>query len=356
MVTAHIHTPGFTTAGGTALLTPIHRFANALARRGIQWRVFSRPTRDLVKCDVLIVDSEMYKSNEQATVLEALERFRERVPKVVWADTGVSTGMLQNWVLPYVHAYWKGQALKDRNLYLRPMYGGRYFTDYYHRYLGIDDAEGQVWPGVDDVSQLKKIRVSWNAAFVDHTVAEPAWAGPSRGNGRAHVIPAPRLLGRPDQSRPVGVSARLGRDYPEATLSYQRERIRQQLAGKVPTEPVDRMTYLDEIQDAKVVVAPFGVGEITPRDFEAFSAGALLLKPVMNIVDTWPPLYTENFTFWAHNWRVDYLDYLVNGMLEEYHKVVEVAQLGQDRYLGYVRGRRAAELFAKRFLGLLTQP
>jgi hypothetical protein len=40
---------------------------------------------------------------------------------------------------------------------------------------------------------------------------------------------------------------------------------------------------------------------------------------------------------------------------EMFHKVIEVALLGQERYIGYVRGRKAADLFAARFHELLTQ-
>ncbi|MEX2598392.1 MAG: hypothetical protein WD533_01930, partial [Dehalococcoidia bacterium] len=355
MTKVNILTPGFATAGGTAFLTPIHRFANALARLDIEWHVFADAAPGLGDCDVLLLDSESFRGMSEDQAGAQLDALKSQASRLVWVDTGVSTGMLQNWVFPHVDFYWKGQALRDRNLYLRPMYGGAYFTDYYHHYLGVEDESGKVWPGIADVAYLRKIRVFWNAAFVDHSLPEPAWAGPSKGNGKRPPVTAPRLLRKAGADRPVGISARLGRDYPQATLNFQRERIKSLLAGKFPTEPIGRAEYLEEIQDAKAVVSPFGIGEITPRDFETFMAGALLVKPVMNIVDTWPALYTENFTFWTHNWRVDHLDFLVQSIVDEYHKLVEVAQLGQDRYFEAVKGRRAAAQFAKRFKRLLTE-
>jgi hypothetical protein len=84
-------------------------------------------------------------------------------------------------------------------------------------------------------------------------------------------------------------------------------------------------------------------------------AGAVLVKPVMNIVDTWPPLYTESMTFWAHNWRMQHVDFMLASMLEQYHKVVDVARVAQERYFRHVTGRWAAERFADRFVALVSE-
>src|SRR5690606_18977257 len=102
----------------------------------------------------LIVDRGFFAGVAREAIAADLERFRERASRLVWADTSESTALMDPWVLPYVDAYWKGQALKDRLLYLRPMYGGRYYTDYYHRYMGVEDASPRFSEPVEDVLQL----------------------------------------------------------------------------------------------------------------------------------------------------------------------------------------------------------
>lgn len=61
---------------------------------------------------------------------------------------------------------------------------------------------------------------------------------------------------------------------------------------RVPTQ-----TYFKYIQTSKVLLAPFGYGEMAPRDLESAQLGSLLIKPNMNHVDTYPNIYVEDETY-----------------------------------------------------------
>lgn len=62
--------------------------------------------------------------------------------------------------------------------------------------------------------------------------------------------------------------------------------------NRVPFEVYNRY-----IQLSKVLLAPFGYGEMAPRDLESAQIGSLLIKPDMSHVDTYPNIYVENETY-----------------------------------------------------------
>lgn len=59
--------------------------------------------------------------------------------------------------------------------------------------------------------------------------------------------------------------------------------------------------YYKIMQKSKIVFAPFGYGEMAPRDIEAVMFGSILMKPDMSHIDTIPNVYTSS-TFAAIRW------------------------------------------------------
>ena len=55
--------------------------------------------------------------------------------------------------------------------------------------------------------------------------------------------------------------------------------------------------YYNLMSRAKIIIAPFGYGEIAPRDIEAASLGAVLIKPDMTHINTIPNVYKSGQTF-----------------------------------------------------------
>ena len=64
--------------------------------------------------------------------------------------------------------------------------------------------------------------------------------------------------------------------------------------------------YFKYIALCKVLVAPFGYGEMAPRDLESAQLGSILIKPDMSHVDTYPNVYIDDNTYIAC--RHDYSD------------------------------------------------
>lgn len=93
--------------------------------------------------------------------------------------------------------------------------------------------------------------------------------------------------------------------------------------------------YFKYVSLSKVLVAPFGYGEMAPRDLESAQLGSLLIKPDMSHVDTYPNIYIKDKTYISckHDYsdleeKIEYAvtnfdslrDTFVNNLKEEYTK------------------------------------
>jgi len=70
--------------------------------------------------------------------------------------------------------------------------------------------------------------------------------------------------------------------------------------------PFSRSKYLTSIYNSKIIVSPWGCGEVCYRDFEALAAGCILLKPDTGFVETWPDIFINDKTYIPCN--VDFSD------------------------------------------------
>lgn len=79
---------------------------------------------------------------------------------------------------------------------------------------------------------------------------------------------------------------------------------------KVPIEE-----YYNLMSRSKIVIAPFGYGEMAPRDIEAAQFGAVLVKPDMDHLDSVPFVYQQNKTYVSCDWDFSNLvDIIDNSM------------------------------------------
>jgi hypothetical protein len=174
-VRIEILTEGFKSPNGRAFLTPLVVNRNALAHEGLQ--VYLRHSADAVRdADVVVVDSKYWRDDWGRTeqrVWDDVKTLRSRAERLVFADTGDSAGWVQAKILPHVDAYWKGQLLRDRRTYLRPLYGHRLYTDYYHRMNAVVDERPEWSTPVTESRDLSKLQLGWSSALGKYS-----WLGP----------------------------------------------------------------------------------------------------------------------------------------------------------------------------------
>lgn len=377
MLEVNILTPGFTNLSTRSFLFPILRYEQQIQNRGIDIQIYSQKSKNLLDCSTLIVHNTFYNLFHKTTpgtdkwerlsrkVVNDLSHFKDNVDNVVWWDTRDSSGTLLVEVLDIVDEYYKNQLLANRDRYLDSMYGFRPFTDFYHReFEVIDDAgsEAPTPPGrVESTRNLRKLRVGWNKALADYSPylhltkrtferlpdglfkrfpwdwffkIPPHWADPSRPRGR-------------------DISARFSTNHDRKTVRFHRQLIAEQLCNRLNMERVNPLAYWQELRNSKVLLSPFGWGEVCWRDFEGFMCGCVLTKPQMDHLETWPPLYEDGETILSVDWEMTDLESTVDFALNNYDEVRSIAEHGQERYKQYLVGESARHEFVDRFVDIL---
>jgi hypothetical protein len=92
---------------------------------------------------------------------------------------------------------------------------------------------------------------------------------------------------------------------------------------------VSQQEYYQKISSAKILLAPFGYGEMAPRDLDAAQFGSVLIKPDMSFIDTTPNIFEDKKTYIAC--KHDYSDLeekisLVLDSFEDYLYLVDNAR------------------------------
>lgn len=358
MLTVHILTKGFVSPNGIAFLFPLHVHRRRLAEIGVRFRCFTRHTPEVTDCDALIVDSRFYShrwARDETAALEELAAFAERVTAVLYFDISDSTGWLQAQVLPFVSRYYKAQLLKEREAYGQPLYGNRIYADYYHRRFDVEDEDAVTSKLVTRSEDLAKLRVSWNSGLADYSL----W-GPTVMSLRQHLpfdglLRFPRRFAPVKRPRPVPFACRFGTNYARETVAYQRHRIHEIVGARVATGKLSRRAYLAEMRDCRVVVSPFGFGEITLKDFEALLAGALLFKPNMSHLETWPDLFHDGETIIAHSWDLSDFDATLDAVLADETGTQAIAERGQNAYRQCIASETGYQDFCLRFRAIVVE-
>jgi hypothetical protein len=101
-----------------------------------------------------------------------------------------------------------------------------------------------------------------------------------------------------------------------------------------------------------ISVSPFGYGEICYRDFEIILAGALLFKPSMEHLKTYPDIYVKNKTYVPFEW--DFMDFneKIDDLIDSPDMVKEISSAAIDRYK-YLLSDQGQNEFCLRFKTLL---
>lgn len=357
MVKVHILTKGFASPNGIAFLFPLYIHRRRLNDIGISFSCFTGISSRLTDCDVLIIDSRYYSNRwaeHASAAVEEISALVDRIRAVLYFDIADSTGWIQTRVLPLVKRYYKAQLLKDRDAYLKPHYGNRIFTDYYHREFGIEDREPEAGRPVERAADLVKLRVSWNSGLADYS----RW-GPMRMALR-HYLPIDKLLRFPRsftaarKTRSVAFACRFGTAYSRETVVFQRRRILELLKDRIISTKLPRAAYLEEMRQCRIVISPFGFGEVTLKDFETLLCGAMLLKPDMTHLETWPNLLVGGQTIASHRWDLSDVEAVLDSFLSDDRRREGIAQSGQDCYYHHIASVDGYNEFCRRFQSIVA--
>jgi len=352
----HVLTPGFTSPNGVAFLFPLITFKPLLKSEGFDIHFYRGVEDRLYQCDVIIIDSKYYSqkwATQSPQVLDEIASFKKAGLKVIYADISDSTGWVHVKMMDYVDLYMKNQLLKDRRRYLEPVYGYRLFADYYHNDFDITDKDEDLSRPLSE-KNLHKLIVGWNSGLSDYSPT-----GPYK-TILYNKVPLPFLLKFPkavahlvyinDQS----VACRFGVSYNRESVAFQRKSISQKMTDRIgPTNKLKRRAYFREMANSQLVVSPFGLGEITLKDFEAFLVGSALFKPKMDHMETWPDFFVEDETMLTFDWDLEDFEQKLDHHLAKPGHCLEVARAGQEKYLDHTFGQSAGLYFLEHFAQIL---
>ncbi len=237
--------------------------------------------------------------DESPEVVEATFRRLSAIsarPKLIFLDYYAPASSPHFGVLPFVDCYFKRQAYRDLSLYLRDFGGGNIFTDRLGGEIGID-LDGWFFGSKPRPADLSKVVVGWNLGVTRQY---------------RQLLRLGRHMPLPWERRPFALNCRLGLSPGARAKTEWYHRYRELgIRAASPlfkefrctgTDRVGLRQYIAEMILSKIAFSPFGWGEVCFRDFEAVAAGALLVKPSMDHIQTSPNLYVEGKTYVPCSW------------------------------------------------------
>jgi len=275
--------------------------------------------------------------------MDLLEKLANKYEKIVWFDDGDGAGTAHFEVLPYVVKYFKKQLFKDKKLYLKSRYGRELFTEYYHKNFNQVDEHPNERVPIKNELDLEKLAVAWNIGIGSYPIVP-------------YKLKMGILLGRklspkfimPFSSSPSKVSnfdfaqkankvhARFSVVKKRATVGFQRKTLLQKLTDHkdVMTGRIPPKAYNTEMKNIAAVLSPFGWGEITFRDFEAIQNGAILIKPDMSHIDTFPNVFVNDSSYLPISWGFENTESVIqdciDNMAQHQNRATAAYELYQD--------------------------
>lgn len=328
-----------------AQLAPFSMFARSLHRTlGVRCRSECAGTfREFEsilaedECDAAFLLPKWSESVQHG--VETLQRIRERRPerRLVLIDPFAQLSSRYFGLLPYVDIMCKRQILRDKAQYASRFMGGAPFTDYLSRRWNLDIGEWDVSSELP-AAYSERLRTGWNlgvsAEFYRMLLRGSRWT--SRWRRRKIDVFCRMSLGASEKrewyceyrNRAVEAISRLGRARTVA------------VSGGYNAQLVPKRQYDRELRSSRIVVSPFGWGEVCWRDFEAACVGALLVKPSMSHVASDPNIYIEHETYAPVAWDLSDVEAVCEHYLANWNEANRIIENARQVYREYFRNER----------------
>jgi hypothetical protein len=291
-------------------------------------------------------------------MFEKLLELSNKVNSLLWFDTADGVE-LEPKIIPIVDGYYKKQLPKNKYIYLKPGFRQQMFTEYYCSNYKISDVPNRNKRLINDKSYLDKINLFWNIGMnIQFPLSGKVFS--NIPNLLLYRFPWQDFINKlilssnPYSSRTIDISARFSTEQNEA-VRLHRQLMLENVGYDIKDSWVNIIDYWRELRNAKLVLSPFGWGEICRRDVEAFSNGAAVIKPHMSHLRTWPPWYDDKQTIFSVKWDMSDISQTVQYALNNPEERRRIAKNGQDRYQRYMASDEAAELFVEHFAQLLDR-
>jgi len=270
--------------------------------------------------DILLLQTYLCRTEDKNNVVNNLE-----VPTIL-LDDAASTGTHKFRALnnnPKVIGYVKKQLISNRNLYKILFPRKRYHYYLLSKYDDSLSGNTKVDNSVND-EVLSKVHLGWNLGLTEREgMAINSY--PNFNLDRPidlHFSIKIQHTSKKEKSNLNKVDIHY--TYHRATCYNEIDRISKQ-HGLTVSGKCRGKDYLDKMSKAKICVSPLGLGEICWRDFEAISNGAIVIKPDMSYIETWPNIYRPWVTYVPVMWDWSNLELVILDILNNYEKYKTIA-------------------------------
>ncbi|MCH7972656.1 MAG: glycosyltransferase family 1 protein [Bacteroidetes bacterium] len=343
-----------------AFNSPLSSAKMFLKESGINLKFHFKVNEKILDKDILFIDSFVFKTwwlKKKENIFSFLKDAKKQGVRVFWFDTSDSTWSTQLEVLPFVDKYLKNQIFANKNIYLKSFRTGRIFTDYFDELY--QSGEKETHYSIPEKSDLNKISVSWNSCFANYTKMRynkseylknflyPLTSNLIRNKLRVSFTP-------PDKKRDKTLNLRVGLSHTRPSVVSHRKATAEIVRKYTnSTGKVSLSEYFNELQNSKIGLGPFGLGEITLRDYEIIICGAALMKPDLSHLQTWPDLFQPSKTFVAYRWDLTDLDAKISNLLQNDSLRTEIAENAKNVY-SHALSSVGIKNFAERIIDIIN--
>lgn len=249
--------------------------------------------------DVILFQPWFTLGNDEITRLAKLLRKSYPGGRIIFLDSYAPLDLRFAEILEsYVDLYVKKHVFRDRSSYEKTTQGDTNLVDFYEKLYGLP------------ASPKVTFRVTSN--FLSKLEVGPTFFTSNYLLPRFHRQELPNF-----KKKDIQVHVRVACS---GTAWYQSMR-EQSLTACEPFHHQSIVSsdftkfgiFIDELSRSKICFSPFGYGEVCLRDYEAIACGALLVKPDMSHVETYPNVYVPYETYVPVKWdfsdlaeKVDY--------------------------------------------------
>ena len=253
--------------------------------------------------------------------LDLMRRLRAKYQRIAFFHDDAGGGIPRLEVLPLVDLFYTKALFRDRSLYGKQLYGKELYSNYFHEKYGVIDPDARTYAVETNEDQLSKLRLSWNIGVgqyprkkwrqrMGYLVARKLGPSAARFFYQKTTFPT-NAVKRNTGKYPV--HARLGL-ISRPSIMYMRKLIIDKIVDNplFLTGQTSQRKFNKETAHSKIVLSPFGWGELCLRDFEAVRSGALLLKPDMSHLETWPDIFIPEQTYVPCDWEANDIEEKAN--------------------------------------------
>ena len=322
---------------------PFYRWNKLFKESGLKVDVYHHHLDKRLKdADYLLIHSRYFENGWQnlksrnAQNEEELKSYliemKKNAGKLIWFDAADSSGSSDFPIIPYVDVFLKKQVLKDK----------RYYTEQplkndlriWMNRLKNERPSTPFKPCPTD--QLAKIRIGWNIGLNDYRYFGykmsrlSNYLSYSLYSTSYKEVTKKRIFDLTFRGTLPQVENSINK------ISFQRNKLLKllpQLNMQIASGPtISKANYLKELRNSKLSISPYGWGEICYRDFETFISGALLIKPSMEHLITYPNIYRPQETYIPISWDLSDLEEKLDHLNTNYFDYQQIAVNGQDLY------------------------